>query len=398
MVAHEGGEIAGGAPVINSLEAGAGCVKRAGRAYVTAFPTARLALTGCSQTPRRATKSRGGYMAKRESLVADRQTLETAREYKAELCARMFANAQGARARGSSAGQQPSPLSVLPPHHNIVGFGYGAKVSYGAAGAVIENELAVRVYVRAKLPAAQLPSGIKVPAKINGLPTDVIPVGDITPLARPVMCGASVGHQAVNAGTLGCLVRRSGDQGGDRYILSNNHVLARANKGKRGDQILEPGAQDGGTVPIAELSDFEKLDFGGTNHIDAAIARVLDPGDVLPEIYDIGIVEPDLKTAVLYQSVRKYGRTTKHTVGVVMDIAADIWVWYGSDSAPFENQLAVEGVSGDFSDHGDSGSLVVDAVERRAVALLFSGGRGITYANPIEPVLARFGAEIISTP
>jgi hypothetical protein len=337
-------------------------------------------------------------VAKRDSLVADQQTLETAREYKSELFLKMFAGAQNVRARGASAAQVQSPLSILPLHHNVVGVGYGSKISYGAGGAVIENELAVRVYVRSKLPPSQVPSGSKVPAKINGMPTDVIAVGDITALARPVKCGASVGHHAVNAGTLGCLVKRVTDTTDERFILSNNHILAKTNKARKGDSILEPGPKDGGTVPIAELTDYEPISFTEPNVIDAAIARVLDPGDVLPEIYDIGYVEPDLKTAVLYQSVRKYGRTTKHTVGVVMDIAADIWVGYGTESAGFENQLAIHGVNGDFSDPGDSGSLVVDAVERRAVALLFSGGIGITYANPIEPVLGHFGVEIISKP
>jgi hypothetical protein len=55
-------------------------------------------------------------------------------------------------------------------------------------------------------------------------------------------------------------------------------------------------------------------------------------------------------------------------------------------------------VNGAFSDGGDSGSLVVDAVTRRAVALLFAGGSGSTFASPIEPVLARFGVEIVSKP
>lgn len=100
--------------------------------------------------------------------------------------------------------------------------------------------------------------------------------------------------------------------------------------------------------------------------------------------------------AVLYQSVRKHGRTTRHTVGVVMDIAADIRVTFGTESADFENQLEISGVSGGFSESGDSGSLVVDAVTRRAVALLFAGGGSATFANPIGPVLSRFGVEIVS--
>jgi len=61
----------------------------------------------------------------------------------------------------------------------------------------------------------------------------------------------------------------------------------------------------------------------------------------------------------------------------------------------FEDQIAISGVGGAFSDSGDSGALIVDAVTRRPVALLFSGGIDITFASPIQPVLDRFGVEIL---
>jgi hypothetical protein len=338
-------------------------------------------------------------MARRNSLIADRETIDTARQYKTELFLKMF-SAQGASARGASAASRIPPLSLLPRHSNVVGVGYGSKISYGAAGAIIEKELAVRVYVRTKLPQTELLANNRVPPKINGKPTDVIAVGDVTFLARPTPCGVSVGHRAVNGGTLGCLVKRTSEVSDEKFILSCNHVLANCNKADIGDHILEPGLADGGASypPIAELSDFEPINFTEINPFDAAIARVLRDGDVTPDIFEIGLVEPSPMPASLYQSVRKHGRTTRHTVGVVMDIAADIRVRFGTEVADFENQLEVNGVNGGFSDSGDSGSLIVDAVSRRAVALLFAGGGASTFANPIEPVLTRFGVEIISQP
>jgi hypothetical protein len=337
-------------------------------------------------------------MARRDSLIADQETLEAARQYKTELLMKMFAATQSASARGSSAARRISPLSLLPPHSNVVGVGYGSKLSYAASGAIVEKEIAVRVYVKTKFPQADVPSAQRVPAKINGKPTDVIAVGDLSLLARPTCCGVSVGHQAITAGTLGCLVKRSDNAGNDIFILSCNHVLADNNNAAIGDFILEPGLADGGDInsPIAELTEFEPLSFTEPNTIDAAIARVINPSDVSAEIHDIGYVEPSSGPVAVYQSVRKYGRTTRHTVGVIMDIAADIRVRAGTDLVDFENQLEINGVSGAFSDSGDSGSLVVDAVNRHAVALLFAGGSGSTFANPIESVLDRFGVEIIS--
>jgi hypothetical protein len=97
----------------------------------------------------------------------------------------------------------------------------------------------------------------------------------------------------------------------------------------------------------------------------------------------------------MYQSVRKHGRTTQHTVGVVTDIAADIRVRYGNRSGLFQNQLAIDGVGGTFSSAGDSGSLVVDAVHLTPVALLFAGSDSTSFANLIQPILDRFMIEIV---
>ena len=60
---------------------------------------------------------------------------------------------------------------------------------------------------------------------IGDVPTDVVAVGDVTVFARPVLCGVSVGHVDVTAGTLGCLVRLEADDA--PHILSNNHVTTR---------------------------------------------------------------------------------------------------------------------------------------------------------------------------
>jgi hypothetical protein len=129
--------------------------------------------------------------------------------------------------------------------------------------------------------------------------------------------------------------------------------------------------------------------------MDAAVARVLDPADVEPGVDVIGQVPDQPVEAALYQSVRKHGRTTQHTVGVIMDVSVDLWVrTRPQELAWFEDQLAVVGVGRDFSQPGDSGSLVVDGVSRAPTGLLFAGGRDHTFVNPIVPVLDRFGAAI----
>ena len=60
---------------------------------------------------------------------------------------------------------------------------------------------------------------------------------------RPIRLGTSGGNIKDRTqseccdGTLGALVEKNGTQ----YILSNNHVLARTNKGKIGEAIIQPG-------------------------------------------------------------------------------------------------------------------------------------------------------------
>jgi len=79
---------------------------------------------------------------------------------------------------------------------------------------------------------------------------------------RPLLIGCSVGHFAVTAGTLGVFVHKIDDPAKALYMLSNNHVLANENRGKRGDQVLQPGDLDGGVDPgdaVATLDDFVRL-------------------------------------------------------------------------------------------------------------------------------------------
>ena len=96
--------------------------------------------------------------------------------------------------------------------------------------------------------------------------------------------------------------------------------------------------------------------------------------------------------------MRKHGRTTGHTVGVVADISADVRVRFGDRFAWFEDQIVVKSNgSGLFSQRGDSGSLIVDAETRDPVALLFAGSEDgeITIANPINLVLQHYDVTVV---
>jgi len=300
---------------------------------------------------------------------------------------------------------------------NVVAIGVGFKIT----GGVQTNEPAVVVSVVKKLPVIQLPESARVPKTLGGLPTDVVEIGkvfalqDPTEKMRPARPGISIGHFQITAGTLGCLVQRTGQV----YILSNNHVLANSNAAQLGDAILQPGPIDGGTsadqigtleqfVPIgfesstspgcSPLASLMRL-FGpakplinepGNNTVDCAIAKPLSADLVDPDILKIGI-PTGAGTASLGTQVQKSGRTTGLTTDQITQIDVTVSVDYGGKIAIYKNQL----MAGAMSQGGDSGSAVLD-MNKQVVGLLFAGSNTTTIMNPIQFVLDALGVQIVT--
>jgi len=223
---------------------------------------------------------------------------------------------------------------------------------------------------------------------------------------RPLLIGSSIGHFRITAGTLGCFVKTR--RGSEVRILSNNHVLADENGGKKGDAIIQPGRVDGGKKgkdTVGKLDRFVKLTTSGSNFVDAAIA-MLRAGIQFDSktLKGIGILKgfqssvPDVGG-----KVSKVGRTTDVTRGRVTAFELDnVIVGYDMGNLRFDGQIEIEGAgSGPFSQGGDSGSVIVNA-DRLAVALLFAGGdqggsngKGLTYANPIEKVFDELEVDLL---
>ncbi|HUJ11004.1 MAG TPA: hypothetical protein VL171_13350 [Verrucomicrobiae bacterium] len=232
---------------------------------------------------------------------------------------------------------------------------------------------------------------------------------------RPIQLGTSGGNfkdrsrHYCCSGTLGALVQ---DQKGRLFILSNNHVLARTNRGQKYERISQPGAIDEGcrlqaNAAVARLTKRIRIRFGShaQNVMDAAIARVLhgrvDPGG---SILGIGMVEAGTIEPSVGLAVKKSGRTTGVTHGVISAVEVSIEVTYnrrcgvGSRTALFLHQIRISpGNFGDFGQGGDSGSLVVEDTDNcpRVVGLLFAGGGDDIFANPIGPILSEFNLTIV---
>jgi hypothetical protein len=228
-------------------------------------------------------------------------------------------------------------------------------------------------------------------------------------------------------GTLGGLLNGSD---GKQYVLSNNHVLAESDQARVGDTIIQPGLIDTGCTPIEQsggesavgtLASYIPLASSKTN-VDAAIARV-NAGAVSADgsILQLGqpgagangslgsappastpeTVTPDNVSGL---AVVKSGRTTGLTCSAIDGLDAVVIVPYFTDCAEtnpyytktFSGQLLISG--NNFTDAGDSGSLVMDASNAAPVGLFYAsatdaGGNGLSVANPIGDVLSALNAQ-----
>ena len=224
---------------------------------------------------------------------------------------------------------------------------------------------------------------------------------------RPAPGGVSVGHKNITAGTLGCLCTgRRSPRDQRMLVLSNNHVLANVNRGRAGDEIYQPGPHDGGKKQqnrLGILERFVTIQFGRPNQLDCATGWV-DPADVRKELVYTKEGRPQYfrvsrptAAARIGMTVGKSGRTTQLTAGRIDAIGVNIRVDMGSGRvARFVNQIAIQGLTGDFSRGGDSGSLVWTWDRRRQpVGLLFAGGGNLTFANPINAVLNALDIDLV---
>jgi hypothetical protein len=199
------------------------------------------------------------------------------------------------------------------------------------------------------------------------------------------------------SGTLGSLV----NFGGTQYILSNNHVLARADQASVGDDVSQPGLIDANCQVTTVVADFSAAPPLGSSNVDAAVAQ-LRPGtmDSTGEIEDIGVPSSVIAPATVGMSVAKSGRTTGFTTGNVGSVNTSVNVQYQRGCGQgkkfvvsFTNQVVIN--SSSFSAGGDSGSLILtNDGTRRPVALLFAGSSTSTIGNPIGEVLTKVAAAL----
>ena len=287
----------------------------------------------------------------------------------------------------------------------VTGIGVGEQITNGQRTGTV----CIRVYVSKKKPKSKVSKEQMIPAKINGIPTDVIEREFVLHPAKvslenvermvdsttysTLTGGISIGpcravNGFINVGTLGLVVEDN--TSGEKMMLSNFHVMCVDNNWSVGDTMCQPGRVDRGSCPSDVVGTLSRSSLGG--QVDCAVSEITDrPHN--DNITEIGNIE-GTNLPVLNEQVRKRGRTTELTYGFVDDISATVSVDYenGIGVVTLTNQIMIEvdsAQSTQFGNSGDSGSVVVNE-NNEVIGLYFAGTSDGAWgvANPINAVFS----------
>lgn len=307
----------------------------------------------------------------------------------------------------------------------VVGVDIGEKISKGKA----TGEQSIIVFVEAKKAKSSLAAGALVPAEINGVKTDVQELvielqparlqldvdRQIDATSYPTLHGGismgpsrsifmsppdvpSAGNY-VFVGTLGAMVRDRAS--GATMALTNFHVACVDSGWAVGNRMVQPGRVDGGNPATQEFGALTRAQL--TENTDGAVVTVDAAKAWDYTVEGIGDVA-GTAVASTGMAVQKRGRTTEHTFGNVVSTDATVSINYGDGlgSRTLRHQIRIAtdtAQSARFSDHGDSGSTVMD-MSRNVVGLLFAGSSdgSTTFANPIAAALDELGVDMLVRP
>ncbi|MGW6449316.1 hypothetical protein [Lentzea sp. NPDC055074] len=296
----------------------------------------------------------------------------------------------------------------------VIGVDIGEKVTAGRP----TGKAAIVVYVCAKGP--DLPH--QIPAEVRGVPTDVVAesivlhragmtrVSDTQPVAverHPVLRGGiGIGParsfrvvppeveragEFVIAGTLGAFVVTR-DEPRRVLGLTTFHVGCVDDSWAVGDEFVHPSRVDGGVPGVDGIGVLDRAALAGA--VCAAALR-MGARPFRAEVVDIGAVTGSAP-ATIGSTVRKRGRTTELTYGVIESADATIRLDFGDGIGvrTLRDQIRVHS-SERFGDHGDSGAVLVDA-DNQVVGLYVAGSGPTGFANPIQPVLRQLDVDLLT--
>jgi len=277
---------------------------------------------------------------------------------------------------------------------NVVGFGYGPR----RVGGSHIRELALKVYVKSKLPRSRvripIPRELEIPGH-RPVPIDVVAMGNPSPHGSVVPAGSAIGHDGGGWGTLGCLVTKTGDTA--PYILGNSHVLALCGYAHEGEAIRRASS----TAFEDRIATLDKwVPFVGSdgfdNVVDAAIAKVDDTDLVSAAILDLGVPTGVSWFAPPGSKVRVHGAASGTRTAEVTDANFHGKLDYdgpaGSFTLGFRDQILIEPIN----EPGDSGAIALNE-SGRIVGMHCWGSRDFSVYNKIRNVTEQLGVQPVVT-
>jgi hypothetical protein len=238
------------------------------------------------------------------------------------------------------------------------------------------------------------------------LGNEALDAADFRTGIRPVAQGFNPGggccpgkeFNASFAGTAGAIVRSFADDQ-QRYVLTAGHVAAYAGAIEYDQACVVRDCDLSDSEVIAKVQAWSSPLSGGA--LDWAVLRLPDGMPLVPRAYPSGknIQLPPLPVDHYRRVVWKVG-LNGHTQGYVSTINLSVPILYrvGGGVRQFwvHDMMEITGEKIPFSLGGDSGSLVVDQLSNRPYGMIIAGDpeKLLTYAHPIQPVLAHAVAQI----
>lgn len=275
-------------------------------------------------------------------------------------------------------------------------------VGYKQKEGKLTDEPAIVIFTTKKEAAKDCPADERIPAYLDGIPTDVIELPDFQTYQgeqsgivnqqkfRPVPGGAEIymPNSPFSGGfcTLGMFVHslREQDNENDIYLLANAHCFPRPDQ-----SIFQPESFESQDL-IAYASRTVNSEL-----VDGGIAQMLYNGEAATnEIIGIGapLGSYELSMNNIGDLVVKSGRTTGTTVGRIAYLYAD------ADDK--RDQIIIADVDSAFSDHGDSGSVVLmqgGEYRHHVIGLLWGGALNYTILSPIFAVCDELQISLITS-
>lgn len=232
----------------------------------------------------------------------------------------------------------------------------GCSIGYREVDGKRTSELCIKIHVEKKIEREKLRANQLLPKTIDGVPVDVVERRKYVPL-RTVQGGMFIAaeHSPSERGTLGLVTYTPVNK--EPRLLTNAHVVM-------GDKDIDEITADDQVVlrqssskPVIGNAMPSKLFL--TSLTDCALVRPAEGVNPMPGIPGItGPLSPGeltLEDVIFETVVRKVGAKTGSTEGVVISISEP----FDNGDHSFVSQIVIEGINGDFSDGGDSGSVIL---------------------------------------